>query len=120
MSLNNKTILDYTVYGTASGNYDGSSLDFVSNGVQAADYYEGQGSIQTVNIRVTDFVGTIKIQASLNDTLESALWFDVEDFIADPARTGYYPISLVGNYVWIRVEVVDFTQGAIDSITLTY
>ena len=38
MTLNNETILGTTVYGEASGNYDGSSQDFYSDAVRAANY----------------------------------------------------------------------------------
>ncbi len=52
MAITRDTILDTTVYGTPSGNYDGSSQDWLSDPVKAANYYRGQGSIQTVTFRV--------------------------------------------------------------------
>jgi hypothetical protein len=42
------TMLDNVEYGSASGNYDGSSQLFYSNAVPAANYYAGYGSIQTI------------------------------------------------------------------------
>ena len=120
MSLTTTTILGTTVHGTASGNYDGSSLDFDSNGTQAVGYYAGLGSIQTVAIRVTGFQGVITLQASLNDTLETAAWFDVSEYIALTPITDYHPESLLGNYVWIRAKITDFEAGTIDSITIIY
>ena len=42
------TLLPTTVYGTASGNYDGSSQDFYGNSTPAANYYAGQGNLQTI------------------------------------------------------------------------
>ena len=65
MILTTEYLLDRTVYGEASGNYDGSSQDFVGDPVRAANYYGGQGSIQTVTFRISGFVGTIKIQAKI-------------------------------------------------------
>ena len=120
MTLNTQTILSTTVYGTASGNYDGSSLAFDSEGVQAAGYYAGFGSIQTAAIRVSGFQGQITLQASLNDTVETAVWFDVYEYIAETPITDYHPESLIGNYVWMRAQITNFEAGTIDGITLTY
>lgn len=120
MSLNQNTILGTTVHGTPSGNYDGSSLFFDSNGTQAVGYYAGFGSIQTVAIRVSGFQGRITLQASLNDTVETAVWFDVYEYLATDPITDYHPVSLVGNYVWIRAKIEFFEAGTIDSITITY
>ena len=121
MILTTETLLDTTVYGTASGNYDGSSLDFFSNVVRAVNYYNGQGSIQTITMVVTDFLGKITLQASLNDDPVSAAWFDVYEYDhRDFPITEYHPVTLTGNYVWIRAEITDFEAGIINGITITY
>jgi hypothetical protein len=120
MILTQETLLETTVYGTASGNYDGSSQDFFSDVARAVSYYQGQGSIQTVNIQVTGFVGRIRLQASLNDDPAAAVWFEVYDYTRLTPTTEYHPVSLVGNYVWMRAEITDFSAGTIQGITLTY
>lgn len=121
MNLTTETILASTTYGTPSGNYDGSSLDFFGNVARAVNYYAGQGSIQTVTIQVTDFTGTIKLQTSLNDNPESAHWFDVYEYNNTIGTiTDYHPVTLTGNYVWIRAEIVGFESGTINGITITY
>jgi len=121
MTLNNETILDITVYGEASGNYDGSSQDFYSDAVRAANYYGGQGAIQTAAIRVTNFVGTITLQATLADQLGQAAWFDVAEYgDASSAITDYYPITVTGNFTFMRARITGFDAGTINFITLTY
>ena len=55
------TLLPLTVYGTPSGNYDGSSATFVGNAVPAANYYGGQGSLQTLNYIVTGLDAVITV-----------------------------------------------------------
>ena len=70
------TILGTTVYGTASGNYDGSSQDWASNAAQAANYYRGRGSVQTVTIDMSGFEGVIVLEATLDADPNSATWFD--------------------------------------------
>lgn len=121
MMLNTEYLLETTVYGSASGNYDGSSQDFYGDPRRAANYYGGQGSIQTVTIRVTDFVGRIRLQATLNDQPSiQAAWFEVDDFERDTAHTDTYTATLTGNFTFMRAHVTGFDAGTIDSITLTF
>lgn len=121
MSVNTLTILDTTQHGVPSGNYDGSSLDFDSNGAKGVGYYRGQGSIQTVYQRVTGFQGVITIQATLDQNWEEAQWVDVNTFgDASTVVSGVYPVTLTGNYTWLRVNIVDFSAGTINSITVVY
>jgi hypothetical protein len=120
MILTTEKLLNTTVYGTASGNYDGSSQDFLSDVVRAANFYQGQGSIQTVSIQVTNFVGRIKLQASLNDDPAAAAWFEIYDYERLSPVTDNHPVSLIGNYVWVRAEIENFSAGTIQSIAISY
>jgi len=121
MSVNTLTILGLTQYGVPSGNYDGSSTDFDSDGVKGVGYYFGQGAIQTVYQRITGFQGVITIQATLDQNWEAAQWVDVNTLgDASTVISGMYPVSLTGNYTWLRVNVKDFSDGQIDSITVVY
>ena len=52
-------LLPTTSYGTPSGNYDGSSLDFNGDREQAANYYGGFGDLQTLAFFVEAFEGRI-------------------------------------------------------------
>ena len=114
-------ILENVVYGTASGNYDGSSQLFFSNAVPAANYYAGNGSIQTILYNLTGFVGIITIQATLNDLSEQAKWFDIsergdgstEDF-------GITTATVTGNFSWIRARVEGFDGGIVQAVTVSY
>lgn len=121
MILTTKTLLQNVVHGTPSGNYDGSSLDFFSDPVQAANYYHGRGSLQTIVFNVAGFKGKIKIQASLQDTIDAALWFDVDEFDRSSSPvTEIYSLNAVGNFVWLRAEVVDFEAGTITLVSANY
>lgn len=119
--MSTEIILGLTVNGTPSGNYDGSSTDFASDGAKGVGYYRGQGSIQTVYQRITGFQGVITIQATLDQTWETAQWVDVNTFgDASTVVSGVYPVSLTGNYTWVRVHITDFTAGTIDSVTIVF
>jgi hypothetical protein len=113
--------LNNVVYGTASGNYDGSSQDFYSDAVPAANYYGGQGSLQTIIYRLTGFSGIITIEATLNDSQDSAPWFVVDTYdAASTMITDYHPVNVTGNFVWLRAHVTMFDSGTIDFVTASY
>lgn len=121
MSVNNLIILGLTQHGVPSGNYDGSSENFDSDGTKGVGYYRGQGSIQTVYQRITGFTGVITLQATLDQNWEAANWVDVNEFgDGSSSVSGVYPVTLTGNYTWIRARITEFSAGTIDSITVTY
>jgi len=122
MTLTNETLLPLTTFGTPSGNYDGSSLDFIGNAVIAASYYGSRStSMQTAVLQVTNFVGIITLQATLNDWSEQAVWFDVETYgNASTPTTATDTINLVGNFVWLRAAVTEFTAGSINYATVIF
>lgn len=123
MTVNTQILLDTTVHGTASGNYDGSSQDWYSEARQAANYYRGRGGLQTVIIRVTNFVGLIRIQATLDTLQHTASWFDTYEYGDSSSGvpiTDYHPATITGNFVWLRADIEGFDQGTIDAVTVTY
>jgi hypothetical protein len=125
MTTTTITVLGTTVNGTPSGNYDGSSLDFVSDAAKAVGYYRGQGSLQTLIIQVTGFAGTIIIQGSLDETptgIDSQIgWSDVYEYgDISSSITDYHPQNITGNFAWIRAVISNFEAGTINSITTTY
>lgn len=121
-TLTNEPLLPLTVYGTPSGNYNGSSPDFIGNAVIASSYYGHRGTgLQTVVLQVTDFVGVINLQATLNDWTEQAMWFDVDTYgNGANTTTATTAINLPGNFVWIRAKVTEFTSGTINSATVIF
>ena len=81
MALTTKTLLPLTTYGVPSGNYNGTSLDFIGDTVPGASYYTVKhGSNQTAVITTTNFIGVITLQASLGTVAEQDAWFDVATY----------------------------------------
>jgi hypothetical protein len=116
------TILSETVHGVPSGNYDGSSQDWASDPVEAADYYRGRGSsTQTVTTDITGFVGSIVIEATLDTESDQAHWFELTR-IGDSITptTDRIPATIPGNFVWLRARIELFDSGTINFITVTY
>ena len=116
-----KTILANVEHGVPSGRYDGSSLDWYSDVVQAADYYRGRGGLQTLTFRVNNFVGRIYVEATLDTVSETAHWFRTYEYGDDiTPRTDTHPETIQGNFVWIRLHIVGFDSGTIESVTISY
>ena len=120
--MTTQALLNTTVYGTPSGNYDGSSQDWVSDAVKAANYYRGQGSVQTVIFSVTGFEGIMRLEATLDSNPEQATWF--ETFVygdgSTTPLTDYHPATITGNFTWMRLRIEGFSGGTINSVTITY
>ena len=115
-------LLPTTTYGTPSGNYDGSSLDWSGVEQKAADYYGGYGQLQTIAFYLNGFQGLIKIEATLeSNPVSDDQWFKINEFDSrtDPT-TNNFPVNIVGNFVWIRANVEFFTVGTITKVTMSY
>ena len=117
-----ETVLSNTVYGVPSGNYDGSSQDWVSPAVQAAEYFRGRGSVQSIGITVTEFEGDLTFEATLDTLPNTAAWFDILTYGdgSTAPLTDYTVQTVTGNFTWIRVRVSAFSGGTINSVTVTY
>lgn len=122
MKTSSLQLLPSTTHGTASGNYDGSSLDFEGDRQKAASYYLQSNDLQTVALFTTALVGVVKIQASLATTPTASDWFDVYTFPSDGSSeyTDNVSVNITGNFTWIRAAVTDFTAGTINKATLSY
>jgi hypothetical protein len=115
-------LLPTTTYGTPSGNYDGSSLDWSGVEQKAADYYGGYGQLQTIAFYLNGFQGLIKIEATLeSNPVSDDQWFKINEFDSrtDPT-TNNFSVNIVGNFVWIRANVEFFTVGTITKVTMSY
>lgn len=115
-------LLPTTTYGTPSGNYDGSSLDFSGDDQKAADYYGGFGQLQTVAYFLANFQGKIRIEATLESTpTNNSDWFTVNEFDSTSgATTENFSTNIAGNFTWIRARVQDFEAGTITKVTMSY
>jgi len=115
-------LLPTTTYGTPSGNYDGSSLDWSGEDQKAADYYGGFGQLQTVAFYLLNFQGLIRIEATLESVPAlDADWFKVYDFdTASSIITNNFSTNITGNFTWIRATVIGFDAGTITKVMMSY
>jgi len=119
--ITTEAILNNVEFGVPSGNYDGSSQDWYSVPVQAANYYRGRGGLQTLTFQVQDFVGRIQVEATLDTVSETAHWFEIYAYgDLEIPITDYHPETLTGNFVWIRLNILGFDSGTISLATISY
>jgi hypothetical protein len=125
MAITTVTLLPSTTYGTPSGNYDGSSEDFIGDPQKAANYYRGRGSIQTIRWVYLGVQGLVTIQATLDNDPAESRWFDIAatgDNSTDDSTTitATYVQAVVGNFTWLRAVVTNFKDGTIEVVQATY
>lgn len=120
--MTTKILLNRTVYGVPSGNYDGSSQNFFGDPQPAVNYFRGRGALQTVTYDLDGFVGDIIVEATLDADPADAVFVPVDTLGADASTqfTGRYSANLTGNYTWLRVRVENFSDNTIQLITVTY
>jgi hypothetical protein len=118
MTYTVQTLVPALQQGVPSGTYDGGNT-YVGNAVPAANYYGGQGSMQTLTYDVDALQATVTIQATLNDLAESAPWFEIANLIANNA-TQISSDTVIGNFTWFRATITDFTAGNVNTISATY
>ena len=113
-----QNLVPFLQWGEPSAYYDGGNL-FIGNAVPAANYYGGQGAIQTILYDVTALQGNIIIEATLNDLQESAPWFEIARLEANN-QTEVRSNTVIGNFTWLRATVTDFTAGNVNIVNASY
>jgi len=96
-----------------------AGITYVGTAVPAANYYGGQGAIQTIIFDVDTFQGNISIEATLNDLQDSAPWFEIANLIAANISS-VTSNTVVGNFTWLRATITDFAAGNVNTVTASY
>ena len=107
-----------TILTTQTHPADSSSVTVTGSAFKGDGYYGRSDGIHTIQYDITQFIGTIKIQASLATTPTDADYFDV--FTTTETSTTVSAIqNFTGNYVWIRAAIT-YTGGSVNSIKLNH
>ena len=121
MTTTTVTLIPATVYGTPSGNYNGSDPDFVGDPQKAANYYRGRGGVQTIQWNLSGAQALITVQATLDADPATVQWFDITAYgNATTPVTAVHSDSVLGNFTWLRAAVTGFAAGNITAVTATY
>lgn len=101
---------------------DSTESTVVGEAYKGAGFYGIGFGNHTTSYQVNEFVGTIKIQASLSTTPTEADWFDVDGteytHTGEPTST-VKTLNFIGNFVWLRATVV-FYSGTVTKVLVNY
>lgn len=117
-----------------------NAITILSNPIKGDGYYSNDDGLHTVQITVTNFEGKIEIEASLATQPTSADWFvsqlgtgtmtiDTTGLISESLikhieyttpTSDIKAFNFIGNYVWLRAKISNWTEGTINSIRINY
>lgn len=91
-----------------------------STKLKGAGYHRKFDNLHTAQYLVSNFSGSIKLQATLEMFPGEADWFDIEGtaFTGD-GSSNPDPVNFRGNFMWIRA-VYALESGSISSIRYSY
>jgi hypothetical protein len=109
-----------------------------SDKVKGDAYFGTTDGLHTIMVDLNAFIGTIKIQGSLENDPTATDWFDIDlsdgeftidttgkvtDVVVDNlayavAETSMKAYNCTGNFVWLRVDVSNWTAGTINRIEM--
>lgn len=106
-------------------------IESIGERQKAAGYYGMTDGFHTVQIQLTSFIGTVKIQGTLATTPIENDWVDVRmslqgstelisELVYASAASPNVIYNFVGNFVWVRAVAVNWTTGAINRILLNF
>lgn len=96
-----------------------NNINVVGEKYRGDGYRRSNDGFHTVGYYLKDFIGTVKIQATLATEPSDNDWFDVNNTsIGDGVSSISENLfrNFTGNFVWIRVVVENFTAGSITKI----
>ena len=109
---------------------DGSAYDVTGEKQPAAAYYLGNRDLQTVQYSLSNCTGNIVVEASLASQPEESDWFNVFTLEANsnasdgtPTKLASDAVSFVnieGNFVYLRAKILDFKNGVVDFVKVSY
>ena len=114
------------------------SATLQSDKVKGDGYYGMSDGLHTIMIDLNGFIGTIKRQGSLAQEPTEADWFMIEldrgavsldttgkasalvetSLTYTSAETSIKSYNAIGNFVWIRADISDWSAGTISRIEL--
>ena len=114
-------LLPQTVYkndGTAD------PYNVTGNTQPAAAYYLGNQDLQTLSFSFTEVTGNLVIEATLANPPADGDWFKVYEISANNqsntnANLNSYT-NISGNFVNMRAKIVDFNNGTVQFVKISY
>jgi hypothetical protein len=95
----------------------------------ASCYYTSGKTLQTLTWKLTGFIGTVVVQATLvDDPTDDNDWFAIYNLVCTlnngnggtllAPKIGYMNVN--GNFAWIRAKVISYETGTISYLKVCY
>lgn len=114
MSQISTVMLSSINFGVVQPGYDGSN-SLESKAVKGAGFYNQVTLCHGVGFELNNFIGTIGLQCSLESEPCESDWSDIIETVQTYTipYTGNNSQNFVGNYVWVRTKVTNWSTGSI-------
>lgn len=99
--------------------FNGNNQTVLGTKQPAAGYYLANKDLQTVTWSITNATGFIVIKATLATDPGNDDWFIVQSIPFTSLTQNSY-VNITGNYVWIKADLISFTQGVIQNVKVSY
>ena len=114
-------LLPQTVY---KNNGTSEPYNVTGNTQPAAAYYLGNQDLQTLSFSFTEVTGNLVIEATLANPPADGDWFKVYEISANNqsntnANLNSYT-NISGNFVNMRAKIVDFNNGTVQFVKISY
>jgi hypothetical protein len=126
-------ILNYPNTGT-------TALEYSSVPIKGDGYFGGSDGFHTVQVDLTEFIGTIELQGTLTSQPEESDWSaahlnlgsscvdttgaiieDTTSILSYTAATTIVKVyNFIGNYTWVRAKVSNWTEGTVNGIKVNH
>jgi hypothetical protein len=113
------------------------ALTLVSDPVKGNGYFSNGAGLHTVFWKISEFVGSVEVQSTLASEPTDRDWFTVKLINSDTYYTadtsGLVTITgqqystatsisksynFIGNFIWIRAKISNWTQGTVNFISI--
>jgi hypothetical protein len=117
-----------------------TALLYNSERIKGDGYFGGSDGLHTAFWSVSNFVGVIAIQGSLSSDPQDTDWMNIkltppsnsysidttglvravgeQTAVYNTATTSIQSYNLTGNFVWLRGQISNFTQGVVNGISI--
>lgn len=107
-----------------------TALEYSSNPVKGDGYFGNSDGLHTVQVRLTNFNGSVAVQGTLATNPTENDWFDMRLDAGDgstvtsidynTATSAISCYNFTGNIVWVRANVNNWTAGTVNSIQVNH